>query len=93
MIFLYGLMQGWVVKYTRKEARIMWRGLEAHLDQNPFDHIVPMMGGSTESINCFLEEPLFIFLEIRVANWRSYYSDLIIWKVGVTERVIAVNLL
>ena len=53
LIFLYGLMQGWVVKYTRKEARIMWRGLEAHLDQNPFDHIVPMMGGSTDAIKRF----------------------------------------
>ena len=83
----------WVVKYTRKEARIMWRGLDAHLEQNPFDHIVSMMGGSTEAIKRFLQEPVFIFLENRVYNWRSYYCDLIIWKGGVTERVITVTLL
>ena len=62
----------------------MWRGLEAHLDHNNFDHIVPMMGGSTESIKRFLQEPGFIFLESRVSNWRSYCCDLIIWKGGVT---------
>ena len=78
MSFCYGLRRGWVVKYTRKEAGAMWGGLEAHLDQNPFDNIVPMMGGTAESIKRFLEETLFIFLEIRVANWRSYYSDLVV---------------
>ena len=61
--------------------------------QNPFDHIVPMMGGSTEAIKRFIQELVFIFLEIWVANWRSYYSDLIIWKGGVTERVLTVTLL
>ena len=43
------------MKYTRKEAGIMWGGLEAHLEQNAFYHIVPMMGGSTEAINSLLE--------------------------------------
>ena len=71
----------------------MWRGLEAHLEQNPFDHILPMMGVSTEAIKRFLEEPVFIFLKSRVANWRSYYSDLIIWKGGVSECVLTVTLL
>ena len=61
----------------------MCRGLEACIDQNPFDHIVLMMGGSTEAIKRLLEEPVFIFLKIRVANWRSHYSDLIIWKSDV----------
>ena len=32
----------------------MWRGLKAHIEQNPFDHIVPMMGGLTEAIRVFL---------------------------------------
>ena len=86
-------MGGWVVKYTRNEASIMWRGLEDHVYQNPFDHIVPIMEGSTEAIHSFLEDPLFIFLERGVANWRSNYRDLIIWKDGVTERVPTVTLL
>ena len=55
----------------------MWGGLESHLEKNPFDRIVPMMGGLMEVINRFLEDPVFIFLKIRAANWRSYYSDLI----------------
>ena len=63
---------GWVVKHNRKEARVMWRGTEAHLGQNNFDHIVPMMGGLTEAINSFIEEPVFILLKSRVANWRLY---------------------
>ena len=71
----------------------MWGGLEAHLEENPFDHIVPMMGVSTESIQCFLQEPVFILLESWVSNWRSYDCNLIIWKGGVTERVLAVTLL
>ena len=71
----------------------MWGGLEAHLEQNPFDHIVPMMGGLTEAINSLLEESVFIFLKIRVTNWRYYYSDLIVWKSGFAERVLAVTLL
>ena len=40
----------------------MCRGLEDHIDQNPFDNIVLMMGVSTEAIKRFLEEPVFIFL-------------------------------
>ena len=71
----------------------MWGGFEAHLEENPFDHIVPMMGRLTESIQCFLQEPVFIFLEGWISNWRSYKCNLIIWKGGVTERVLAVTLL
>ena len=71
----------------------MWGCLEAHPGQNPFDHIVPMMWGSTEAINNFLEEPVFIFWGSRVANWRSYYSDFIIWKGGIAERVLTTTLL
>ena len=71
----------------------MWEGLEAHLEKNPFDHIVLMMGGSTESIQCFLQEPVFIFLERRVSNWRPYDCSLIIWQGGVTERILTVTLL
>ena len=71
----------------------MWGGLEAHLKENSFDHTVPMMGGLTESIECFLQEPVFIFLESWVSNWRSYDCNLIIWQDGVTERVLAVTLL
>ena len=62
----------------------MWVDLEAHLNQNPFNHIVPMMGGSTKAIKRFLQGLVFIFLESRVSNWRSYCCDLIIWKGGVT---------
>ena len=71
----------------------MWRGLEAYLEQNLFDHIILMMGRSTEAIKCFLQEPVFIFLESRVSNWRSYYCDLIIWKGGIIERVLTVTLM
>ena len=71
----------------------MWGGLEAHLEHNPFGNIVPMMGGLTESIKRFLQEPVFIFLESRVSNWRSYYCDLIIWKGGGTKRVLTVTML
>ena len=71
----------------------MWGGLEAHLEQNPFDHIVPIMGVSKESIKRFLQEPVFIFLGIWVSNWKLFYCNLIIWKDGVSERVITLTLL
>ena len=71
----------------------MWRDLGAHLEQNLFDNILPMLGGSTEAIKRFLKEPVFIFLKSRVDNWRSYYSDFIIWKSGVSECVLTVTLL
>ena len=71
----------------------MWRGLDAHLDQNPFDNIVPMMGRLKDTINTFLEESVLIFLKSQVSNWRPYYIDLIIWKGGVAERVLKVTLL
>ena len=71
----------------------MWGGFEAHIEENTFDDIVPTMGGFTESIQCFIQEPVFIFLEIWVSNWRLYECNLIIWQYGVTERVIAVTLL
>ena len=57
----------------------MWGGFEAHFEENPFGHIVPMIGGLTESIQRFLQEPVFIFLEVWIFNWRSYDCDLIIW--------------
>ena len=62
----------------------MWGVLEAHLENNPFDHIIPMMRRLTESIQCFLQEPVFIFLEGWVHNWRSHDCNLIIWQGGVT---------
>ena len=71
----------------------MWRGLEAHLEQNLFDRIVPMILGLTEAINRFLEELVFIFLKSRVANWRLYYSDLIIFKGDVAKRFLTITLL
>ena len=71
----------------------MLGGLEAHLEENPFDHIVPMMEGMTDSIQCFLQDPVFIFLESWVSNLSSYDCNLVIWKGGVTERVLAVTLL
>ena len=46
----------------------MLGGLEAHLEENPFDHIVPMMEGMTDSIQCFLQDPVFIFLEGWISN-------------------------
>ena len=82
-----------VYQAYQKGGRGREGGLEAHLEQNPFDCIVSMLGGSTEAIKRFLEEPVFIFLESQVANWRSYYSDLIVWKGGVAERVLEVTLL
>ena len=71
----------------------MWKVLEAHLEQNPFDNIVPMMRGLAEAIKRFLEEPVFIFLKIQVTIWKSYYSDLIFWKSGVEECVLTATLL
>ena len=68
-------------------------GFEAHLEENSVDRIVPMMGGSTESIKCFLQEPVFIFLEVWVSNWKPYDFNLIIWKGVVVEIVLAVTLL
>ena len=71
----------------------MWGGFEAHLEENPFGHIVPIMWVSAESIQCFLQEPLLIFLEGCISNWRSYNCHLIIWQGGVAEGVLAVSLL
>ena len=71
----------------------MWGGIKDHPKQNLFDHIVPMMGGLMESTKRFLQESVFIFLKSWVANWRSYYCDLIIWKGGVTEHVLTATLL
>ena len=77
------MRRGWVVEYTIKEEEVMWGALEAQLEKDTFDCIVPMMGGSTEAIMRFLEDPVFVFLGIRVANWRSYYIDLIVCNSGV----------
>ena len=71
----------------------MLRGLEAHLEKNTFDRIVLMVGGSMESIKHFIHEPVSIFLESWVSNWRLYYCELVIWKGGVTERVLTVTFL
>ena len=71
----------------------MWEGLEAHLEDNSCDHIVPMVGGLLDSIKFFLQETVFIVLESWVYNWRSYECNLIIWQGGVTERVLTVTLL
>ena len=57
----------------------MWGGFDANLEENPFDNIVPMMRGLTESIVCFLKEPVFIFLEGWTSNLRSYNCNLILW--------------
>ena len=62
----------------------MWGGLEAHLEENPFDHIVPMKRGLTDSIQCFLQEKIFILLESQVSNWMYYDCNIIIWQGGVT---------
>jgi hypothetical protein len=68
-------------------------GFEADASENRRDLVVPVAGTSAETVQRFLEEPIFILGGIRVANWRRYDSDLVIKEDALTEGVLAVSLL
>ena len=48
---------------------------------------------SAETVQLFLEEPIFVLGGIRVANRRLYNSDLIVGEGVLTKGVLAVTLL
>ena len=52
-----------------------------------------MAGTSAETVQRFLEEPIFVLGGIRVADWRLYDSDLVVGEDALTKGVLAVALL
>ncbi len=52
-----------------------------------------MVGTSAETVQHFLEEPIFILGGIRVADQRLYNSDLVVGEATLTKGVLAVALL
>ncbi len=65
-------------------------GFEVGALENRRDLVVPVAGTSAENVQCFLEEPIFVLGGIRVANWRLYYSDLVVGEDTLTKGVLAV---
>ena len=68
-------------------------GFEANALENCHDLVVPVAGTSTETIQRFLEEPIFVLGGIRVADRRLYNSDLVVGEDALTKGVLAVTLL
>jgi len=48
------------MKDPRIEARIVWRGLEAHILEYSSDFVVPMMGATAEAVESLAEQPIFV---------------------------------
>ncbi len=61
--------------------------------ENHHDLVVSVTGTSAETIQCFLEVPIFVLGGIRIANWRLYDSDLVVGEDTLTKGVLAVALL
>jgi len=68
-------------------------GFEANALENRRDLVVLVAGTSAETIQCFLEEPIFVLGGIRVADRRLYDSDLVVGEDALTKGVLAVALL
>ena len=76
-----------------KHAWIRGIGFEADASENRRDLVVPVMGTSAETVQHFLEEPIFVLGGIRIANWRLHDSDLVVGENTLTKGVLAVALL
>ena len=57
----------------------MWGGCEADVLENICDHVVPVMGGSAETVQGLLKEPIFILGITRIANRRTDNGKFIVW--------------
>jgi hypothetical protein len=68
-------------------------GFEADTLENHRDLVVPVVGTSAETVQHFLEEPIFVLGGIRVTDWRLYDSDLVVGEDALTKDVLAVALL
>jgi hypothetical protein len=68
-------------------------GFEADASENRRDLVVPMAGTSAETVQLFLEEPIFVFGGIQVADRRLYDSDLVVGEDALTKGILAVALL
>ena len=68
-------------------------GFEADALENRRDLVVPMVGTSAETVQRFLEEPIFVLGGIRVTNRRLYDSDLVVGEDTLTKGVLAIALL
>jgi hypothetical protein len=69
-------------------------GFEANALEDCRDLVVPVAGTSAETVQCFLEEPIFVLGGVRVANWRLYDSDLVVGENILTKGIVlAVTLL
>ena len=68
-------------------------GFEANASENCRDLVVLVVGTSTETVQHFLEEPIFLLGGIRVADRRLYDSDLVVGEDTLTKGILAVALL
>ena len=68
-------------------------GFEADASENRRDLVVPVAGTSAETVQRFLEEPIFVLGGIWIANWRLYDSDLIVGEDALAKGDLAVTLL
>ena len=76
-----------------EHAWIQGVGFEANALENRRDLVVPVAWASAETVQRFLEEPIFVLGGIRIANWRLHDSDLIVGEDTLTKGVLAVALL
>ena len=83
----------WVAYATCEHTWVRGVGFEADVSENRRDLVVPVAGTSAETVQRFLEEPIFVLGGIRVADWRLYDSDLVVGEDALTKGVLAVALL
>ncbi len=89
----YSWQDCWELYAACEHTRVRDIGFEADASENGRDFLVPVAGTSAETVQRFLEEPIFILGSIWVANWRLYDSDLIVEEDALAKGVLAVALL
>ena len=75
------------------EAWVMFGGRQAHILEDTSNHVVPVVWRSSESIQSFVEKPIFIAVEGRVANWRTDDSGFILRQYCIAKSILAITLL
>jgi len=83
----------WVAYATCEHTWVRGVGFEADASENRRDLVVPVVETSAETVQHFLEEPIFVLGGIRVADRRLYDSDLVVGEDALTKGILAVALL
>jgi hypothetical protein len=89
----HGIKTFFEINHASVYTGVMGGGFEAHFGEYFREHIIPMMGRTSQPIQCFLEQPVFVFGVGWITNRWPNDGTFIVGEVSLTKCVFAIALL